>query len=282
MEYAWSDIITRINNPMEIFKLLPGTNCRDCNEKTCMAFAVAVFKNRKQLDKCPHLTPDILEAYGGETEKPNTIEEDMRQAVENLKGMIPGTDLAEAAKRTGGKFDGKKLTLKVLGKDFSIATDGMLSSDIHINPWLAAPVLHYVLHCKGAPLSGNWITFRELKGGMERYALYRQRCENPLKKIADSYTDLFKDMLDIFNGKRVKGPIDSDVAIILHPLPLVPIIIAYLEPEEGMESSLHIFYDQTAEQNLDIDSLYTLTAGMVIMLDKIAQRHGIASARTIA
>ena len=271
--------MTRINNPMEVYKLLPGTNCRDCNEKTCMAFAVAVFKSRKSLAQCPHLSPEVLEEYGGETEKPNTIEEDMREAVEYLKKKIPGTDLEEAATRTGGKFDGNKLTLKVMGKDFNINTDGTLASDIHINPWLAVPVLRYVLHSKGKPLSGNWITFRELRGGMERYSLFQQRGEKPLKKIADNYTDLFRDMLDIFNGKHVKGPIDSDVAIILYPLPLVPIIISYLEPEEGMESSLHIFFDQITEENLDIDSLYTLTAGMVIMFDKIAQRHGISSSQ---
>jgi ArsR family metal-binding transcriptional regulator len=32
---------------MEIYKLLNGSNCRECNEKTCLAFAVAVFKGKK-------------------------------------------------------------------------------------------------------------------------------------------------------------------------------------------------------------------------------------------
>lgn len=267
--------MTRINNPMEIFKLLPQTNCRDCNEKTCMAFAVAVFKNRKTLDLCPHLSKAVLEEYGGSDERPNTIDEDMRDAVEHLKAKIPDIDLAEAADRTACRFDGTKLTVKVMGKDFNVHANGSLSADIHVNPWLAAPLLHYVLYSRGRPLTGNWISFRELKGGMERYSLFQQRCEKPLRKIADTYPDLFRDMLDLFNGRRAEGPVDSDVAVILHPLPLVPVIICYLEPEEGMESSLHIFYDESAGDNLDIDSLYTLTTGMVIMFDKISQRHGI-------
>ena len=33
---------------MEIFKLLNGSNCRECNEKTCLAFAVAVFKEKNR------------------------------------------------------------------------------------------------------------------------------------------------------------------------------------------------------------------------------------------
>jgi len=267
--------MARINNPMEIYKLLPQTNCRDCNEKTCLAFAVAVFKGRKPLDQCPHVAPEVLEAYGGETETPNTIEEDMRDAVEHLKQKIPGIDLRKAAERTGARYNKNKLTLKVMGKDFNVHDDGTLSSEIHVNPWLAVPVLSYVLNAKGRALSGNWITFRELKGGMERFSLYQQRCEKPLKKIADNYPDLFRDMLDIFNGRRIEGPVESDVAVILYPLPLLPVIICYWEPEEGIGSSLHIFFDETADENLDIDALYTLTTGMVLMFGKIAQRHGI-------
>jgi hypothetical protein len=50
-------------------------------------------------------------------------------------------------------------------------------------------------------------------------------------------------------------------------------MFCYWEPEEGMGSSIHIFYDDTADANLDMDSLYTLTAGMVKMFDQIAQRN---------
>lgn len=35
--------MSHINNPMEIFKLLNGSNGRDCNEQICLVFAVAVF-----------------------------------------------------------------------------------------------------------------------------------------------------------------------------------------------------------------------------------------------
>lgn len=267
--------MTKINNPMEIYKLLNGSNCRDCNEKTCMAFSVAVFKNRKSLERCPHLSPDILLEYGGETEKPNTIDEDMAAAVERLKAMIPKIDLAEAAKRLGAKYAGDKLTIKVMGKDFSVDKQGNLLSDLHINPWLAVPVIFYIIHGAGKPVSGEWVTFRELKEGMERYSIFRQRCERPLKRIADTYPDLFRDMLDIFNGKQVERHFDSDISVVLYPLPLVPIMISYWKPEDGLESSLYIHYDKTADQNLDMDSIYTLTAGLVIMFGKIALKHGM-------
>jgi hypothetical protein len=45
-------------------------------------------------------------------------------------------------------------------------------------------------------------------------------------------------------------------------------------PEDGLESSLNVFFDQTADKNLDIGSVFTLGVGLSQMFVKIARRHG--------
>ena len=121
---------------------------------------------------------------------------------------------------------------------------------------------------------GSWITFRELTGGASRYVHFQQRCEKPLKRIADTYTDLFKNMLEIFDGKQIVSNIDSDISIVLYPLPLFPIMVCYWKPEDGLESILHIYFDSTSDDNLDIESIYTLSEGVALMFEKISLRHG--------
>lgn len=44
-----------IPRPLDVFKLLPRTNCRECGEPTCMAFALRVVNNELELGKCPLL-----------------------------------------------------------------------------------------------------------------------------------------------------------------------------------------------------------------------------------
>ena len=61
----------------------------------------------------------------------------------------------------------------------------------------------------------------------------------------------------------------------LLPLPKVPMLINYWEPEDGLGSSLNIFFDDTAEDNLSIESIYSLGTGSVVMFEKVAQRHGV-------
>jgi len=265
-------------NAMEIFQLLDRSNCQECGEKTCLAFAGAVFKGQKKINKCPKLDRKTIERFCEESEKQNTVEQNREEYLNILKNEIGNIDLAAAAKRVGAHFSGDKLTLKVLGKNFSVDKKGNLSADIHINPWVTIPFFYYVLNGKGLAVSQNWVSFRELKNGSERYPLFQKRCEEPMKRVADLYTDLFDDMVQIFGGKQVEKQFESDISVVLRPLPKVPIMVCYWLPEDGLESSLNVFFDETADKNLDIGSVFTLGAGLAQMFEKLALRHGFPEA----
>jgi hypothetical protein len=267
-------------NAMEIFQLLDKSNCRECGEKTCLAFAGAVFTGRKTLDRCPKLDRETIAQFGGDSGHRNAAELEQEEAMQMLRGRIAKIDLAAAAERIGADFSGDRLTLKVLGKNFSVDTGGRLYADIHINPWVAVPFFAYVLSGKGLPASGNWVSFRELKGGKERYPLFQKRCEAPMKKVADTYTDLFDDLVHIFSGKQVEEQFESDISVVLHPLPRIPMMVCYWKPEEGLASSLNLFFDKIADDNLDIGSVFSLGAGMAHMFEKLARRHGFPEAAT--
>ncbi len=47
---------------MDILKLLPKTNCRECGEATCMVFAVRVMEGAKDHNNCPQLEGENKEA----------------------------------------------------------------------------------------------------------------------------------------------------------------------------------------------------------------------------
>ena len=177
-------------------------------------------------------------------------------------------------KKIGADFKNGKLKLKILGKDFSVDGKGQISTGIHVNAWVAVPFLNYIINGKGLSPSGNWKSFRELKDGKEFYPLFRKRCEEPIKQIADNYTDLFDDLVHIFSGQQVKEQFKADISVVLHPLPKVPIMICYWLPEEGLGSSLNLFFDDTADKNLHINAIYTLGAGLTQMFEKISLRHG--------
>ena len=238
--------MTQFKNAMEIFKLLDKSNCRKCNEATCLAFAAAVFKGSREIGECPKLDPESIPNVNAMTEGTNAMEQESENAILNLQQAIEEVDFAETADRLGGTCTNGRLTLKVLGKDFSVDQKGKIYTDIHVHGWVAVPVLRYIVEGEGRPVSGNWVPLRELEGGKDWHRLFGQRCEKPLKKIADTYTDLFDDMVHLFAARQVDRRFDADISVVLHPLPKVPILICHWKPDEGLESDLHVFSDDTA------------------------------------
>ena len=98
--------------------------------------------------------------------------------VENHKEEVPfahyeqlfrGLDPAEAAERTGAKWDGNEFYVNLLGREFAIAhpvyalraLDGGKLPPLPTQTFL----LRYLLEGKNAAWSGEWKTFREMPWG---------------------------------------------------------------------------------------------------------------------
>ncbi|MTI84331.1 MAG: DUF3786 domain-containing protein [Firmicutes bacterium] len=266
--------MTLLKNPMEIYRLLPKLNCKQCQIPSCLAFAAAVINGQKSLVDCPHLEANVIERFDIKVHKRVSLEEQQEQLLEQLKREIATVDFYSSAERLGASLSGDKLKIKCLGKDFFIDSNGNITSDCHVITWLALPLLDYVLSCSGKNVTDEWVPFRELKNGITWIPLFEPLCERPLKHIVDNHTELFEDILHLFNGRPITTSFSSDIALVIYPLPRIPILLSYCKAEEELESKMNIFFDRTAEDNLNIRSIYGINAGLVRMFEKIVFRHG--------
>ena len=55
---------------LEIFKMLPKTNCKDCGFPTCLAFAMQLAAGKVELEKCPHISEEVKEALSEASQPP--------------------------------------------------------------------------------------------------------------------------------------------------------------------------------------------------------------------
>ena len=55
---------------LDIFKLTPKTNCKDCGCPTCMAFAMKVAQGALPIEKCPHMSSEALATLSEATAPP--------------------------------------------------------------------------------------------------------------------------------------------------------------------------------------------------------------------
>ncbi|PKO22002.1 MAG: hypothetical protein CVU38_11750 [Chloroflexi bacterium HGW-Chloroflexi-1] len=49
-----------VPRPLDVYELLPRTNCRACGEATCMAFAFGLLEGRHHPERCPSLADPVF------------------------------------------------------------------------------------------------------------------------------------------------------------------------------------------------------------------------------
>jgi len=55
---------------LEIYKLLPKTNCKECGFPTCLAFAMQLAAKKISLEKCPHVSEEAKNTLASASEPP--------------------------------------------------------------------------------------------------------------------------------------------------------------------------------------------------------------------
>lgn len=258
--------------PLDVYKILPQSNCQKCLLPSCLAFAAAIVAGSKKFKDCPDLDQKAVTAFSAKYQSPGLKEENQAEFLDKLQKKMAGLDLAAVAPLIGATVKDETITILSLGKDFILDRQGNMNSECHIIPWVQAPLLSYITHQSHADITGRWISFREIKGGIEWQGLFTSRCEEPLRQLADDSPELLTDLITLFAGKAVDW-YEADIALILYPLPKIPMLICYQAPEDDLQSKLTIFFDACCSTNLHIKSIFTLCSGLVQMFARIAEHH---------
>ncbi len=124
---------------LEVFKILPRTNCRKCGYLTCMAFAAAVSTQQARPDQCPEFSRPITTTvtypvYDTEGRLVSTINIE----TENPGLSVPSSPEQEKAKPQPVETPyGETLTgreMEVLGLLAQGHTNGEISQSLSISP----------------------------------------------------------------------------------------------------------------------------------------------------
>ena len=55
---------------LQIQKLLPATNCKECGSNTCLAFAMKQAAKKAELSQCPYASEEAKRVMGAASEPP--------------------------------------------------------------------------------------------------------------------------------------------------------------------------------------------------------------------
>jgi hypothetical protein len=134
-------------------------------------------------------------------------------------------------------------------------------------------ILHYFLHASGAPLTGELITYKELKEGINYYPTFFKRAIEP---IVNNFSDDPVKLLDIAGPLGARKTDYGDTAVTIDAFPRVPLTIVLWQGDNEFAPDGNILFDSTIPDYLpteDITILCEVIAWRLVRLLKTGGDH---------
>jgi len=254
---------------MEVLKNLPRTNCGDCGQATCLAFATQVIKEGEDLDKCPHLTgagAAMREAVRAQQEAGvGRRRESLTISLEVLQEKVAPLDFAALAQGLGATYGEEAgrpyLAVAYFGYCLQVFKDELrYPPGALADPWDAILLYNYIASRGQEPPTGRWIAYNSLPNSVSK----AKTLAHLEQKLADHFAgraELLKERASQVGGEMVAvGGEDADVQAAFLPLPRVPIMLLFwdTDPEEDFAPQSKFLFDNSVTHYLDLESILFL------------------------
>ena len=258
---------------LDLLKKLPRTNCGDCGEATCMAFATRVIKEGEDLAKCPHLPPEAKEVAGAISRQQEKGEgrrrESLAISLEVMHAKIAPLNFRDLAADLGavyGEEEGRPyLAFSFFGEALLVFKDEVrYPPGAEANPWDAILLYNYIASEGKAQPTGTWITYQSLPNSVSK-AKTLARLEKELAEHVAGQLNQLERRAAALGGEVAKASENADFQRVFLPLPRVPVLLLFwdAEPEEGFQAQAHFLFDSTVGDFLDLESLLFLVEQLI-------------------
>jgi hypothetical protein len=131
-----------------------------------------------------------------------------------------------------------------------------------ITPWIKILLLHYIRTAGKGGLTGKWVSYSELRGGMVKITSFQRDCEEPMRELFETDFEKAASSLSRLGAEKQEG-FPTPHAWRLFLLPRIPVVILYWQEEEDFPSRIKILFDSSADRFLDAESIIFLGEGLV-------------------
>ncbi len=152
-----------------------------------------------------------------------------------------------------------------MGREYRIYTDDQRVEETGGDPLASDPdfqltLLSYLIHAKAIPLTGKWVSEKDLKGGSIFFRGPHQLPAAPLVEKYGRNADLFLEAGKALGGK----PLDfGDVCLEFQVLPRVPLACVLWVKDEEFPARVSFLFDSSIEAHLELDVIFALVSSVV-------------------
>ncbi|MBW1981356.1 MAG: DUF3786 domain-containing protein [Deltaproteobacteria bacterium] len=264
--------------PLELYKLLPRTNCGDCHQPSCLAFATQVVGNGYELRECVHLDDgtlaDIERQLSVQRQQGVFVKKDSHKITrEHLQEKIKEHDFCAIAPGLGIEFtqvDGEDALLIQYFDKKVILTHREIRLQVsgQLDPWDQVLLYNYIFFAGEKPLSTRWVGLESFPNSLSKRAALEEVCHRRISSTFGGHMESLRTACLGLGGVESLEDNNADLAYRFQALPKVPLLLLFWDEdkEEGFDSQTRILFDSVAKDYLDLEGLCFLAEKLVLRL----------------
>jgi hypothetical protein len=194
-----------------------------------------------------------------------------QQSFDLACASIRRMDLEERAKKAGADYqkegEGERITIHFFSEPYhlrfpQIEFDSPSKKVVSLVTRIL--LLHYLIRSDGNPLTGKWVAYKDIPGGLLYTGVFARRVTEPLQRKFGKSAQSFRE-----TGMKSGGePVEiGDASFILHAFPCVPLQYVLWEGDEEFPPSVQLLFDASVDHYLTLEDIVVLgqvTTGRLI------------------
>ena len=248
---------------VEIYKLLPKTNCGTCGTTSCMGFAAKLATHQASPDDCPTMTKAAREALR-EADKdrhgsPGTVYE---QVLDSLQPKIHALDFVKSASLFGVRIVRPgTLEIPFLNSTYLVTKEKITdASGREPRPWISILIYNHLCMPDPPAPAREWITFSSVPASHAKDKAWAGHVEEEIAKHFAGNGAGLKAACKRLGGIPATVPGSHDAAYEFRFFPHYPVLLLFDDAvaEENFPAQCRMLLDKTAPYYLDIESIVVL------------------------
>jgi hypothetical protein len=248
---------------VEIYRLLPKTNCGKCGLSSCFGFAAKLAARIASPNDCPSISEkdreSLRESDTGHQGSPGTVYE---QALAMMQPKVRVLDFEKIAFLFGAVPLGQdKLELKFLNEDHIISKENILNkAGKEPRPWISILIYNHLCMPDPPAPTGEWITFSSVPASHAKDKAWAGHVEDVIAKHFAGQVASLKEACRKFGGTEATMQGGHDAAFEFRFFPHYPALLLFSDAvlEENFPAQCRLLLDSTAPRYLDIESIVVL------------------------
>lgn len=191
-----------------------------------------------------------------------TKQKNYQQSFDLACASLKEMNLEERAKKGGADYQkgtaGEKIVLDFFSDPYSIQfpqIEFYSPSKKTVSLVTRILLLHYLIRAEGTPVTGKWVAYKDIPGGLLYAGVLARRVTEPLVRKFGRSAKWFKE-IGIKLGGEPGGV--GDASFILKAFPYIPMQYVLWEGDEEFPPTVQLLFDPSVDRYLSLEDIVVL------------------------